>query len=65
VQPLGSPAEVQLFGDGYEIPEMTKLHGFLPTRMVRAAPGLGQPGSALSTLPRSVLAAGTGEAWPT
>src|SRR3954463_11495857 len=36
MQSLSRPAEMQLLGDGYEIPEMTKLHGLLrPSRFTQ------------------------------
>src|SRR3954462_8398953 len=44
VQSLGRPAEMQLLGDGYEIPEMTKLHGLLrpyDSRSVRLPASIG------------------------
>jgi hypothetical protein len=40
VQSLTRPAEMQLLGDGYEISEMTKLHGLLrPSRFAASVLG--------------------------
>src|SRR3954447_23585372 len=39
VKSLSRPAEMQLLGDGYEIPEMTKLHALLrPSRFTQRCP---------------------------